>query len=123
MYKDLTKEEKLAIVGVFKYIVNANGKVDEEEIDAMHDFIKDKNFNDFNDILDEFESDCNTIEDFYELIENVRKENRDLLVEEAYELAVCDGYATPEELEVFDIMAEVWDIDKQTLLDQISGKG
>ena len=107
MYKNLTKEEKLAIIGVFKYVVNANGKVNEEEIDAMHQFIQDKNFNDFNELINEFETNCNTIEDFYELIETVRPENRDLLVEEAFELAVSDGYPTPEELEVFDIMAEV----------------
>ncbi len=123
MYKNLTREEKLAIIGVFKYVVNANGKVNEEEIDAMHQFIQDKNFNDFNELINEFETNCSTIEDFYELIETVRPENRDLLVEEAFELAISDGYPTPEELEVFDIMAEVWDMDKQTLLDQIAGKG
>lgn len=122
MYKKLTKDEKLAIIGVFKYVVNASGRVDEEEIDAMHNFISDKNFDDFNDRLDEFEKDYSTIEDFYELIDNVRKENRDLLIEEAYELALSDGYASPEELEVFNIMSDVWKIDKKILFEKFSGK-
>ncbi len=121
MYSSLTKEEKLSIVGVFKYVVNASGKVDEEEIDAMHNFIEEKNFEDFNEVLDEFEQDYNTIEDFYELLESVRPENQDLLVDEAFELAVSDGYASPEELEVFNIMSEVWGISKNELLDRISG--
>jgi uncharacterized tellurite resistance protein B-like protein len=121
MYKNLTREEKLAIIGVFKYVVNASGRVDEEEIEAMHSFIQDKSFNDFTEVLNEFEQDYNSIEDFYELLENVRDENKDLLIEEAYELAVSDGYASPEELEVFNIMSEVWNVDKDDLLDKISG--
>ncbi len=121
MYGNLTREEKLAIIGIFKYVVNASGRVDEEEISAMHDFIGDKNFSDFTEILDEFEQDYNTIEDFYELLENVRLENHDLLIDEAYELAISDGWASPEELEVFNIMAEVWGMSKEELLDRISG--
>jgi uncharacterized tellurite resistance protein B-like protein len=119
MYSELSENEKLAIVGVFKFVVNSNGTLDNQELDKMQEFIEEKNFNDFSDVLDLFEKSYDTIEDFYGLLEGIDEERRDLLLEEAYELAISDGYATPAEMEIFDIMAQAWDTTKKELLKRI----
>ena len=119
MYSELTKEEKYAVIGVFKFVVNSNGSLDEQELEAMQEFIEDKNFDDFGRLLDEFEKNYETIEDFYDLLESIDVDKRDMLLEEAYELAISDGYATPAEMEIFDIMAQAWDTSKKELLKRI----
>jgi len=116
MFAKLNNPEKLAAIGIFKFIVTADGKVTEDEIEMLHSFIEEKSFHDFTERLDEYEEYFTTLEDFIELLAKVKPANRSMLAEEAFDLAIANGYATPEEMKIFDIMADIWEVDKNTLL-------
>jgi hypothetical protein len=117
MSKSFTKEEKMVLIAVMKYIVSTDGLVTDREVDDINDLAEEKGFEDFQAIFNEVDRAVQSIEDLKNLIGNVENEgSRKKILQYAIEFSRADADVNPHEIEILKYMSTVWSIDLKTLL-------
>jgi len=117
MIKDFNHDEKKALVAIIKFIIAADGKISDSEIEKSNEVAETKGFEDFTDIYREVDREVNTIDDIKDLIHKVREETHEYdILKIAMEMAMADADIALEEDHVISIMCKEWNIDINTLL-------
>lgn len=116
MIKDFNHEEKKALVAILKFVVNADGKITEAEVEKLNEVAEEKGFEDFSEIFYEVDREVHSIADIKELIKKVRSDTHEYdIVKLAVEMAMIDADLHVEELEVLKIMGKEWNIDLSSI--------
>jgi len=116
MSKSFTREEKMVLIAVMKYIVSTDGLVTDREIDNINDIAEEKGFEDFQDIFNEVDRTVLSIDDLKNLINQVEHEgSRKKILQYAVEFSRADANINPHEIEILKYMSKVWDINLKTL--------
>ena len=119
MAKSLTKEEKMVLIAVMKYIISTDGVITEREIADINELAEKKGFEDFQKIFEEVDREVKSIDDLKDLIRKIEKnDNRDLLLRYALEFSRADANVNLHEIEILKFMSKTWGIK----LDSMMGK-
>jgi hypothetical protein len=119
MSKSLTKEEKIVLIAVMKYIVSTDGIVTDREVDDINDLAEEKGFEDFQELFNEVDETVQSINDLKNLINQVEnKESRKKILEYAIEFSRADADVNPHENEILKYMSKEWQINLKTMLEE-----
>jgi len=117
MSRSLTKEEKMVLIAVMKYIVSTDGVITDREVDDISNLADEKGFEDFQNIFNEVVRTVRSMKDLKELIDKVENvESRKKILENAIEFSRADADVNPHEIEILQYMGKVWHINLKTLL-------
>ncbi len=117
MSKSLTKEEKMVLIAVMKYIVSTDGVITEREVDDINDLAEEKGFEDFQNLFNEVDETIRSMNDLKKLIKQVENtESRNKILEYAIEFSRADADVNPHEIEILQYMSKEWRINLKTLL-------
>ncbi len=120
MLKNFTVDEKMALIGALKKMIHADGILDENEINFIRSFAIEEGFEDFNEIFNRYDKEIETEEDFIQLLEKIKNEDVQVaIVENALKVMIMDGIPHEEENKVADQICDIWNIDKQKVLDYL----
>ena len=112
MISELDHDEKKTLLGILKFIINADGRISEGEIDRFSKLAEDKGFADFNSILNEVNKEVENLNDLSKLLNNVTAEgHREEIVQLALEMAQADGIAVDSEGDLINYVSRVWNIE------------
>ncbi len=115
MSKSFTKEEKMVLIAVMKYIVSTDGLVTDREVDDINDIAEEKGFEDFQEIFNEVDRTVLSIEDLKNLIMQVENEgSRKKILQYSVEFSRADANVNPHEIEILKYMSKVWNINLKT---------
>jgi hypothetical protein len=119
MSKSLTKEEKMVLIAVMKYIVSTDGVITDREVDDISDLADEKGFEDFQDLFNEVDETVQSMNDLKNLIKKVENaESRKKILEYAIEFSRADADVNPHEIEILQYMSKEWHINLKTLMDE-----
>jgi uncharacterized tellurite resistance protein B-like protein len=112
MIRSFNREEKLALIGLVKYLVNADGMVHEEELNRIHSLASNKGMEDFREIFNEADRLFKSFEDLKDFLFRVHNDThkRDI-VQNAVTFALSDAVMKPSENQIIDFICEFWKID------------
>lgn len=117
MSQSLSKEEKLVLIAVMKYIVSADGNITEREIDDINNLAEEKGFEDFQKTFNEVDRTVQSIDDLKKLINNVSEEKARMnILKHALEFSRADAEINPHENEILQYMSKQWHINIKSLL-------
>lgn len=117
MSKILSKDEKMVLIAVMKYIVSTDGIITEREIDDINTLAEEKGFEDFQRTFDEVDRTVKSMEDLKKLIDNVTGEQaRTNILRYALEFSKADAEINPHENEIIQYMSKKWHINIKSLL-------
>jgi hypothetical protein len=118
MLGSLTKDEKIVLLAVMKYIVSTDGVITEREIDDINALAEEKGFEDFQEIFDDVDENVKSLDDLKKLIANVKKDaSRMAIIRYALEFSMADADVNPHEIEILKYMSREWKIDLKELID------
>ncbi len=117
MSRSFTREEKMVLIAVMKYIVSTDGIITEREVDDINDIAEEKGFEDFQNIFNEVDSTIRSMSDLKNLIKKIESvESRKKILEYAVEFSRADADMNPHEIEILQFMSKEWQISLKTLL-------
>ncbi len=109
MFKNYSDEEKLAVIGVVKGVILADGNFSDEEISYAREMIEKENFPDYSEKFIEFDKKYPTEGKIYEVFAEIeREEVKEELIDFALNLASSNGIIEKSEVEVINHMCEIW---------------
>jgi hypothetical protein len=118
MLESLTKDEKIVLLAVMKYIVSTDGVITEREIDDINSLAEEKGFEDFQEIFDEVDEKVKSLDDLKKLIQKVKKDSSRMeIVRYALEFSMADADVNPHESEILKYMGKEWKIDLKEMID------
>ncbi len=112
MSKILSKDEKMVLIAVMKYIVSTDGIITEREIDDINTLAEEKGFEDFQRTFDEVDRTVKSMEDLKKLIDTVTGDQ----ARYALEFSKADAEINPHENEIIQYMSKKWHINIKSLL-------
>ena len=119
MSKSLTKEEKMVLIAVMKYIVSTDGLITDREVDDINDIAEEKGFEDFQSLFNEVDKTVKSINDLKELIRQVQNEDsRKKILQYALEFSRADADINPHEIEILQFMSKEWRINLKIMLEE-----
>lgn len=119
MAKHLTKEEKMVLIAVMKYIVSTDGIITEREVDDINDLADEKGFEDFQNLFNEVDRTVTSMEDLKKLIKDIKnEESRKKIISYAIEFSRADADINPHEIEILQYMSKEWRISLKDLLEK-----
>lgn len=119
MSKSLTREEKMVLIAVMKFIVSTDGVITDREIDDINELAEKKGFEDFRKVFDDVDREVQSIDDLKDLVRKIeRRESRELILAYALEFSRADADINPHEIEILKFMSRTWGIK----LDSFMGK-
>lgn len=111
MAKSFTKDEKIVLLAVLKYIISTDGVITESEIDDINDIAEDKGFEDFQEIFNEVDNKVTSLDVLKNLIRNIENDaSREKILDIALDMAHADADVNPHEIEILKFMSKEWDI-------------
>ncbi len=117
MSKILSKDEKMVLIAVMKYIVSTDGIITEREIDDINTLAEEKGFEDFQRTFDEVDRTVKSMEDLKKLIDTVTGDQaRTNILRYALEFSKADAEINPHENEIIQYMSKKWHINIKSLL-------
>jgi hypothetical protein len=117
MSHTLSKEEKMVLIAVMKYIVSTDGIITDREIDDINTLAEEKGFEDFQKTFNEVDRTVTSVDDLKKLINNVTEEKAKMnILKFALEFSKADAEINPHENEIIQYMSEQWHISIKTLL-------
>jgi uncharacterized tellurite resistance protein B-like protein len=117
MSKILSKEEKMVLIAVMKYIVSTDGVITDREVDDINKLAEEKGFEDFQRTFDEVDRTVKSIDDLKKLIDGVAGEQaRTNILKHALEFSRADADINPHENEILQYMSKKWHINIKSLL-------
>jgi hypothetical protein len=119
MSRSFTKEEKMVLIAVMKYIVSTDGVVTDREIDDISDLAGEDGFEDFQEIFNEVDMTVKSMDDLKNLIKQIEHEgSRKKIIKYAVEFSRADADVNPHEIEILKFMCKAWNINLKALLDE-----
>ncbi|MBP7735869.1 MAG: TerB family tellurite resistance protein [Spirochaetes bacterium] len=119
MSKSFTKEEKMVLIAVMKYIVSTDGIVTDREVDDINELAEEKGFEDFQEIFNEVDRTVKSMDDLKKLVKQIEHEgSRKKIIKYAVEFSRADADVNPHEIEILKYMCNVWNINLKALLDE-----
>ena len=119
MPTSLTKDEKIVLIAVMKYIVSTDGIITDREIDDINDIAEEKGFEDFQTLFNEVDRIIRSLEDLKNMIHKVDNvESRSTIFKHAVEFSRADADINPHEVEILQYMSTVWKISLTSLLEE-----
>ena len=116
MSEIFTKDEKMALIAIIKYIISTDGVITEREIEDINAVAVHKGFEDFNQIFNEVDRSIKTIADLKGLIQKVTdKANRKKILQHALEISQADANVNPQEIEILKFMSKEWKVNLRSL--------
>lgn len=117
MIKSFNKDEKKALIAVMKFVASADGSITDEEIRTFNEIAEQKNFDDFQEIFTEVDTEIRTLDDIMELAKKVRKKTHEYdILRYAFEIAIAGTRVEPEEVEILRLLGKEWGVDIKSLL-------
>jgi uncharacterized tellurite resistance protein B-like protein len=117
MSQSLSKEEKMVLIAVMKYIVSTDGVITEREIDDINSLAEEKGFEDFQKTFNEVDRTVKSIDDLKKLINTVTDEKARMnILKNALEFSRADAEINPHENEILQYMSKHWHINIKSLL-------
>lgn len=121
MIKEFNHDEKKALVAIIKYIIAADGKISEAEVEKTHQIAEEKGLEDFSSIFREVDNEVTSLDDVKKLIHNVReKTHEEDILRIALDITLADAAIDPAEVEIIKIMGAEWNIDVHKLVESLS---
>jgi len=109
--EDLNADERLALVGLVKAVVLADGRVSDEEVDEVKDIVDDIGEETYRDLLTAFEARFGDEASFRRFLQTiVRQDARDLIYGTILEGAAADAIEGGES-ELLTWLAGAWSIE------------
>jgi uncharacterized tellurite resistance protein B-like protein len=106
MFSKLTKDEKLALVGVIKWVVSTDH---EDSTRGIEKYFHENGWDDYNQIYSEMDEKFQDIDDLKEFLIKIKNvEARKFIIQIANEIAISDSIITNEEKKVLDFLNEIW---------------
>jgi uncharacterized tellurite resistance protein B-like protein len=119
MSEILSKDEKVVLIAVMKYIVSTDGVITEREIDDINDLAEDAGFVDFQKIFEEVDNTIKSMDDLKALIDQVKNETSRLrIIRYALEFSRADAEINPHENEILKYMSSKWKISLKKMIDE-----
>jgi uncharacterized tellurite resistance protein B-like protein len=116
MSATFTKDEKMALIAILKYIISTDGVITEREIEDINAVAVHKGFEDFNVIFNEVDRSIKSIADLKGLIQKVTdKANRKKILQLALEISQADANVNPQEIEIMKFMSKEWKVNLRSL--------
>jgi uncharacterized tellurite resistance protein B-like protein len=117
MSHSLSKEEKMVLIAVMKYIVSTDGVITDREIDDINNLAEEKGFEDFQKTFNEVDRTIKSIDDLKKHINNVTDEKARMnILKYALEFSEADAEINPHENEILQYMSKQWHINIKSLL-------
>ncbi len=117
MIKEFSREEKMALIAVTKYIINADGMVTKSEISRINDLAEEKGFEDFQSLFNDVDREILSMEDLKGLIARVTNEkHRKGIVRYALDFSRADANLNPDEVDILNYMGKTWGLDISSIL-------
>ncbi len=117
MIKAFNRIEKKALIAILKFIVNADGIIEEEETAKLNSIAEEKGFDDFTEIFAEVDNEIQSFEDLQKFIisNTISQTHKYDILKLALEIAAI-GTIVPEEAKIVKIIGKEWDIDIPSVL-------
>lgn len=112
MIKGFNTQEKMALIAILKFIINADGAIMDDELDTFNTVAEEKGFEDFAAVFDEVDKTIHTLDDFKKLIDSVTNQaHRNDILKYAVEIALADISLKPHEAQILKLIGKEWKID------------
>ncbi|MCK4796859.1 MAG: hypothetical protein KAT05_05720 [Spirochaetes bacterium] len=108
MFTKLNKDEKIALVGILKWVVSADH---DDSLVGFEGFFRENNWGDFNQIYMEMDEKFEKLDEFKEFLKTINnKEAQEIIAQIAKDIMISDVIITNEEKQILDFLEEIWDI-------------
>jgi|GEM_PF-6216110 len=108
MYKELTKDEKIALAGILKWVVSADH---EDSLEGIENFFNDNNWGDFNEVYDEMDNKFENLDELKKFLATITSKDAQKIIKDiAKDVMISDVVITNEEKGILNFLKEIWDI-------------
>ncbi len=119
MIRSFNRDEKKALIAIIKFIANSDGQISPQEIQTFNDIAERKIFNDFSELFNEVDAEIHSLDDIMALAGKVRSKAHEYdILKLAFEMAVAGTTINPEDVEIMQMLGELWGVDIKTLLSE-----
>lgn len=119
MGSTMTRDEKIVLIAVMRYIVSAGSVITDSEVEGIDDLAREPGFEDFSGLFDEVDRSVKSQEDLEALIRRVENaESRKRILEHALDFSRADANFDPREIGILKFMSNEWGIDLNTLINR-----
>lgn len=106
---EFNEKERMFLAGCIRNLILSKGTIENEEIEDLDKIIHDYRFEDFDDKLDEFETEINDEESFWELAKELTDTDKQQFVLTILdELSLQDGLIERAEKKLIGRLREFW---------------
>jgi acetate kinase len=117
MAKSFTKDEKMLLIAVVKYILSAEGVMTDREVEDINAIAGRKGFENFSELFNEVDRNVKSIDDLKKLVKKVTdKEIRNEIIRYALEISEADAIPNPHEIEILKYMCAEWSLSLDSFL-------
>jgi uncharacterized tellurite resistance protein B-like protein len=117
MSASFTREEKMVIIALTKYIISTDGVITEREIEDINTVAGQKGFEDFNEVFNEVDRTVKSLDDLKILIKKVTDDaKRKKIIKYALEISKADAVMNPDEIDILRFMGKEWKINLRAFL-------
>lgn len=105
------ERERMFLAGCIKNIIMADRQFDDEEMNELDQLLGDMNFSDYEESLEDFESEVQDSDSFWKMAETIDNEDtQDLVLEILYDLSMQNGLAEPAENKLISKLQTIWNV-------------
>ena len=117
MPKKLSQDEKIVLIGICKYIINADGIVTESELKTMNQIAEELGFDNYQKSFDDADSVITSMEVLQEKIDGLKNSpNKQKILKYAVQLSRSDANIKNDEMDIIVYAADSWDYDLKSLM-------
>jgi tellurite resistance protein len=111
--------DKITLIGMCKFIINADGITTDAELDSMLAVADEIGFDDYNEIFNDVDERITTIDDLKEYIDNTKESsNKESIFRYAVLISRSDGNIRDEEIDILHYAADAWDISISEIMNK-----
>lgn len=111
--------DKITLIGMCKFIVNADGIVTDAELDSMMTVAEEIGFEDYNEIFDDVDDKIRTVDNLKEYIDNIKDSpNKENIFRYAVQISRSDANIRDEEIDILHYAADAWDINISEIMNK-----
>lgn len=117
MPSKLSMNDKITLIGMCRFIMNADGFVTESELENMAEVAEEIGFEDYQQIFDEVDEKIFTVDDLKEYIySNRESSNRTKILKYAIQISRSDANIRDDEIDIIRYAADEWGLDLKKIL-------
>jgi hypothetical protein len=105
----LDQNDKIFFAGCLKSLVLSDGKIEDSEIDDLHELTDKLYFDAFETYLETFEKRVKTIETFWEMAEKITNNDvQDLIINSLHQIQLKDHIPGPGNKKLIEDLEYMW---------------